>query len=225
MERHEENILRREDISTAGRIVLIAAVALLLFAATSHAQVQTLFNDKEIHSGGFGGPQVMYTTFNGEEGMLVGGQGAWVINETFYLGGGGFGLTTHHDGMRDANYQQTPQLLMGYGGPMVGIILRNDDLIHLTADVMLGGGAVTNTVELRPGDPGFELDDDGYKTLRTAGFWHVQPMAHLELNVTDWMRVAVSGGYRLVRDFDSFGVTAEDASGPVAGVTFRFGSW
>lgn len=225
MELQELKTTRKEDLATAGRILLIAAAALLLFAVAGHAQERTLINVSEIKSGGFGGPQIMYTTFNGEDGLLLGGQGAWVLNESVYLGGGGYGLTTHHDGVRNVNYSQTPQLVMGYGGVLFGVILQNDELLHLTADVMIGGGAVSNVVELRAGDPGFELDDDGYKRLRTSGFWHVQPMAHLELNLTDWMRVAVSGGYRLVRDFDAFGVSAEDASGPVAGLTIRFGSW
>ena len=48
---------------------------------------------------------------------------------------------------------------------------------------------------------------------------------HLEMNVTHWMRVSASVGYRSIRDFKSFGMTEKDASGRMAGVTFRFGSW
>jgi hypothetical protein len=66
---------------------------------------------------------------------------------------------------------------------------------------------------------------EDWRAYDTDSFWFVQPMVHLELNVTNWMRVAASVGYRSVRDFNSFGMNADDISGKMAGVTFRFGSW
>lgn len=200
------------------RKIFIAVVGVLIAAAAAQAE-QTLLQSGEFTSGGFGGPEVYWTTFNGEDAMMVGGSGAWVINRTLYLGGGGYGLASNHDGPPIVDYIGTPRLQMGYGGAMLGLILRNNDLIHITGDVMVGGGAVSNTTRTNNDyNDQWHVDD-------SDSFWFVQPMLRMEMNVTRWMRVSASVGYRSVRDFKSFGMTADDVSGKMAGVTLRFGSW
>ncbi len=198
-----------------GRALLAAAV-LLLVVSNAPAQERTLLNTEDIESGAFGGPQVCWTTFNGESGMLVGGTGAWVLNREVYLGGGGYKLTTNHDGLPVGVADKSSRLHLGYGGVVAGVIVRNDNLIHITAEVMLGGGSIVRSTNVS----GNKWEDHGEE-----GFWQVQPMVHAEMNVTTWVRAALSVGFRLVRDFNSFGLTAGGASGPVVGVTLRFGSW
>ncbi|MFH0883631.1 MAG: hypothetical protein V2A56_11640 [bacterium] len=197
----------------------MVAAGCLAVAVTAQAGEQTLLKSGEFSSGGFGGPEVLWTTFNGEDALIVGGTGAWVINRTLYIGGGGYGLASNHDGPLIEGYDGTPKLQMGYGGAMLGLIVRNDDLVYIVGDVMIGGGTVANSTH--PGDS----DHDNWTNEDTESFWFVQPMLRAELNVTRWMRVSASVGYRSVRDFSGFGITAEDASGTMAGVTFRFGSW
>jgi len=207
----------REKMGNIGITTLSLLFGAMMFLLSSPAfgQTRTLLNTDELHSGLFGGPQVYWTTFNGESGLLVGGSGAWVINRTFYLGGGGFGLTSRHEGPALEGYDSAPRLGLEYGGLLFGFILKNDDLLHLTADLMIGGGTVSNQVEVNG-----EWERHG-----AEGFWHVQPLVHAEVNVTEWLRIALSGGVRYVGDLNSFGVDGGDASGPVMGLTFRIGAW
>ncbi len=200
------------------RKIFIVAAAVLAIAAAAQAE-QTLLQSGEFSSGGFGGPELLWTTFNGEDALIVGGTGAWVINRTLYLGGGGYGLASNHDGPPIEGYVGTPRLQMGYGGGMVGLIFRNDDLFHFTGDVMVGGGSIANTIQRGDDHQGLWPGTDN------DSFWFVQPMVRIELNVTRWMRVSASFGYRTVYDFKSFGMAADDVSGEMAGVTFRFGTW
>jgi len=200
-----------------GPLFAAIALSLVLFSAPAEARERTLLGSTHYSSGGFGGVQVLSTQFNGEDAVLVGGSGAWVINEKFYIGGGGYGVGTHHDGPMIEGYEDTPRLEMGYGGAMVGLILRNDDMIHLAGDVMIGGGSVMNMVET-----GY---NDSWTEHEAEAFWFIQPMAHLEMNVTHWMRASFSYGYRSARDFNAFGMDENDLSGHVIGATIRFGGW
>ena len=49
--------------------------------------------------------------------------------------------------------------------------------------------------------------------------------ARLELNVTTYFRLGVTGGYRLVSGSDLQGISDDELSGPYGGLTFRFGSF
>jgi hypothetical protein len=203
------------------KIAGIIVIAGLFMIACAYAEERTLFNSEGMSHGGFGGPQVLWTEFNGEDGLLVGGHGAWVVNKTFYLGGAGYGLVSEHAGPEVPNYTETPELRMGYGGMLIGFILSNDRVVHTTADVLIGGGGINNNIGE---EKEFYHDPNVYRSS-TDAFWMVQPMAHIEVNITDWMRLDISGGYRYVENIDSFGLKNDDVSGPVAGLTLRFGSW
>lgn len=111
---------------------------------------------------------------------------------------------------------------MGYGGPTIGIILANDRLLHIASDITLGGGGLSYAWKDKDND--FDHHDSGDNwSDQTDEFFVMQPMAHLELNVTDWFRVLGSVGYRYTNGVNLGKYSDDDASGAVAGVTFRFG--
>ena len=57
------------------------------------AQEETLISG-QLEYGGYGGPVVKFTTINNDWEVMVGGRGGWIINHSFVLGGGGYGLVT-----------------------------------------------------------------------------------------------------------------------------------
>jgi hypothetical protein len=59
----------------------------IVFTLPVLAQEATLING-EIESGGFGGPVLKVTSINGENAVLVGGRGGWIINHSFVLAAG-----------------------------------------------------------------------------------------------------------------------------------------
>ncbi|NIN69246.1 MAG: hypothetical protein GTO63_32105, partial [Anaerolineae bacterium] len=58
------------------------------------AQEPETLIEGDVRHGGFGGPVVKFTEVNNEFGVLVGGRGGWIINDSFVLGAGGYGLVT-----------------------------------------------------------------------------------------------------------------------------------
>ena len=55
------------------------------------------------------------------------------------------------------------------------------------------------------------------------GFGFVEPTANLELNVTDYMRVTLGGGYRFAFASERDGISGSDLSGAVGRMNFEFG--
>lgn len=207
---------------------LLVLTALFLLAFSANAQnsptEQTLLGS-DISIGAFAGPGVYYTDYMGEATALMGGQVAVNVNRTYYFGLSGYAFGRHPDAgpvMVDNNLRQS-RFEGAYGGVMLGGMLYQDQLIHGSADVMIGGGAISRVLnhpglhEWGDGDQGYEYDNDG--------FFVVQPMAHAELNMVRWMKVDLGAGYRFVSGIDQFGLENSDVSGPVAGLGLRFGKF
>lgn len=70
--------------------VIVTAI-LLVLPLSVLSQEKTLL-EGEVSHGGFGGPAVKFTSVNGDFGIMVGGRGGWIIDHTFVIGGGGYGL-------------------------------------------------------------------------------------------------------------------------------------
>jgi hypothetical protein len=219
-EEREEKMSKLTRLLKAALVVIIMLIVMVTFA---FAGENTLFGNQDLDIGGFGGPEIYYTTFNGQDVALVGGQGAVVFNEKIYIGFGGYGTAPENEVDSIEPYSDAYQNL-GYGGMMFGMILKNDNIVHFSTDVMVGAGAVVESYDYH-----FTIYDDynRHDKSRHDAFWFVQPMARIEVNVTDWMRLDASAGYRFVKDTNEskFGISDEDASGPVIGLAFRFGSW
>jgi hypothetical protein len=75
---------------------LAITLIVLLLAFPAVAAGKTLFGGK-IESGGYGGPLFKVGPINGGTGLFVGGQGGWIINHHFVLGGKGYVLVNDID--------------------------------------------------------------------------------------------------------------------------------
>ena len=78
----------------------LLTVLLFLIASNASAQMNTLLQG-DIEHGGYGGPVLKVGQINGETKIFMGGQGGWIINNTFVLGGGGWGLVSDQDALLD----------------------------------------------------------------------------------------------------------------------------
>ena len=96
-------------------------------------------------------------------------------------------------------------------------------MIHTSADVLIGGGSISRVRDDR--EYRHHDSEDWDRSTDDDGFFMVQPMAHLEVNTFRWMRVDAGAGYRFVDGVSRFGLDNSDASGPVAGLNFRFGKF
>lgn len=186
----------------------ILLVAFLLPAVAGFAQEQeTLFKNAHLR-GGFGGPIFTWSQHNGKTGYGVGGGGGLVFDRLF-IGAFGQGETF------DAPKIGEKQLTMGYGGLWVGYTYPSHKLLHLYSSVKVGGGSVALT-DFRDD---WEFEDDWLDAVLV-----VTPEAGLELNISRWMRLSGSLGYRFVNGFngwESYG--KKDLNALTYGLTLRFG--
>lgn len=192
-----------------------------VLAVPVFAQDETLISGP-VESGGFGGPMVKLTTINGENAVLVGGRGGWIINRTFVIGGGGFGLVTNVNAKTpDATGQK--YLELGYGGLDLEYIRSSNELVHFSMNLLIGGGGVAYKEE--------EMST-GHREM--DGFFVLEPGIHVNLNVTQFFRIALGATYRYVTGVDtpvdSSGMripltSNADLSGPSAVLTLEFGKF
>ena len=181
--------------------------------AASPDRDQVLISGKLDH-GGYGAPHLKVTTVAGHAGLLMGGEGAWIIGHSFLLGGGGYGLVTNTDAPDLARSPLgTSSLGFGYGGVRVGYIIAPHDLFHVVASVLVGAGSV-QIIE--------HLDSDT-RTYRSASMFALEPDVALEVNIAHWIRAGIDGSYRYMPGSGIPGLSASKMGGPAAGVLVAFG--
>jgi hypothetical protein len=186
----------------------------LTFAAVASAQEETLICGN-IESGGFGGPAVKVTTINGEGAVMIGGRGGWIINHTFVLGGGGYGLVNDISATVPDAADGFRYVDLGYGGLDLEYITTSDRLVHLSIGLLVGGGGVRYK--------GDRVTDD---RRSMDGFFVAEPSLTVNLNVTRFFRIGAGASYRYVNGVNGGGITSDaDLSGASAMLTLKFGKF
>ncbi|MCU0648695.1 MAG: hypothetical protein MUF00_11910 [Gemmatimonadaceae bacterium] len=202
--------------------LLLAACGVVAYASALHAQDQTLVRGNTSF-GGFGGPTVAVGSILGETGVFVGGRGAFLIGRRFAIGGAGVGLSSEVPVARALSSRRY-DLEFGYGGVTLEAITQPSKLVHVTGLVLIGGGAANARVRDRDRigfQPpiGFPDDDPDVVTV-------IEPELAIELNVTNWMRIALGGSYRFVSGTDAdYLFTNSGLSGGTGKLTFKFGAF
>lgn len=205
-------------------------LVLFIIPALMYAQESTLLSG-EVDHGGFGGPVVKMTRINGADALLVGARGGWIINHTFVIGLGGYGLVTDIVPKTPGLFG-TDRLLLGYGGLELEFIMASDEVVHVTFPVLIGAGAVGYRSAIFDDDWGLNLHlsfDQRYDT-----FFVIEPAVNVELNVASFFRIAAGVSYRHVTGVnapvDAFGTprpltTNADLRGVSGMLVFKFGSF
>ncbi len=188
---------------------LIALIMTLVTGAGLVAQ-ETLFSDLSV-LGAFGGPFVEISEVNGQTVAVVGGGGALVL-DNFYLGGygqgGEYAEATVGEGMELERYD----VKFGHGGLWLGYSSNPYKLVHFFSSFKIGWGRA----RLRQsGDTAFQ-----------DRIFALTPEVGLEINLTDFFKLAFTGGYRYVDGIDRLpGLSDSDFRSPVGTITFRFGGF
>ncbi len=188
------------------RSTTLATILVAVSWSAALAQERTLITGG-VESGGMGAPVVKFTEIGNEFSVMAGGRGGWIINHTFLIGAGGYGLANDLDldGLhprRDVEF--------GYGGLELEYINNSDGLIHFTLEGLVGGGGLTTRVQgIYESEAVFVLEGGG----------------NLMLNVTPFFRMGIGGGYRWVTDVDTVILSSADMSAPYAALTFKFGKF
>ncbi|MFC1614092.1 hypothetical protein ACFL5K_02225 [Gemmatimonadota bacterium] len=190
---------------------LIILLLVVLLSYPVMAQDETLLSD-EIESGGYGGPLFKIGQINGETGIFVGGQGGWIINHRFVLGGKGYGLVNDVE----VEGSQNLKLEFGCGGALLEYIIASNKLLHLSIHSMIGAGGVRYAVK----DYEDNHDDIDYSN---DGFFVLEPGINLILNVYKNFRIGAGTTYRYVNGVEYESLSNSDLSGVSVKVLLKFG--
>ena len=181
-------------------------LTLLIFVSTfAFAQKVETLAGEGTHYGGFGGTTVRVTGILGQTAVLIGGEGAMLMNHTFGFGGGGGGLITN---ITINDNGDTRRIRFGYGGVKFYYISNYEKLLHFTAGLLIGGGGVNEN-----------HDRESY------GVFVAEPSAGVELNLSRFFRIELSATYRFVHGITSSSYGDSDFSGLTGMLFIKFGAF
>ena len=187
-----------------------AIILLLVFLAhPAAAQEETLFSGG-FESGGYGGFFVKFGQIVGESAIFMGGQGGWVINHRFVIGGKGYGLIDR--------VEVSPNIKLEFGcwGGLLEYIIASNKIVHASIQSMIGAGGVRYAV-IDHGQPHAQIN------YSEDAFFVLEPGVHLVLNVNKFFRIAAGATYRYVTGVEYEDLTNSDLSGLSGEVVFKFG--
>jgi len=186
-----------------------------------------LGDGKKVKVGAYGGIGGAYTRLMGEDSGLVSFEGALLFDHRLSLGVAGYAFTRTPAGplASDGGAQQ-------FGAGYAGLALRYSVFgglpVYGTFGVVMGAGAVN----LRHADAfSFESSCDNH-SCRDSGDWQngrfdpflfVQPEVALNANVTRWLRLGATVGYRFTGGVGRFGLSEADLNGVVLGGNIQLG--
>lgn len=196
----------------------LAIIMLAFFSCQLFAQEETLVGSSEITHGGFGGPVIKYTQVNGEPAVLVGGRGGWIINHTFVIGGGGYGLVNDINA-NNIVFGTQPYINFGYGGVELEYIVHSDQLTHFSVYSLIGAGAVTYRGEL------FNDWESWSNQFGSDAFFIFEPAVNVEVNIISFFRINAGVSYRFISGLNFDDLRNSDFAGPSAILTFKFGKF
>ena len=175
-------------------------------------QIKTLAGNQKISHGGYGAFSIYYSKINGENALLVGGKGGWVINHRLTLGLAGYGFVND----LEVNYfddKKGMNLSGGYGGLLIEPIIMPYELVHLTVPVLIGAGGVTY------------FDNNWWKDhiYPSKAFFVFEPGLELELNIIKFMRIGLGISYRITSDIGIDNMKSKNLDALSGGISFKFG--
>lgn len=188
------------------RMLSFAALSLAITCSAVAEERETVVTASVAH-GGFGGPEARLTTLNGGTNLLMGGKGAWLIDHTYYLGGGGFGSVRD---VKDTN------LNLGYGGVLFGILREPSKKFHYYFEVLVGAGSLS--------EPDRDRSHTG-SVHHSDSFFVVEPAVGGSINLSEFATLNGGLSYRMIEGNDIAGMDDSDLSGLALQVNVMFGKF
>jgi len=207
------------------KIILLS----LIFSIQPFAQEETLIGNNEITHGGFGAPVIKYTQIKDEPAVLVGGRGGWIINHSFIIGGGGYGLVNNIEANRPLVYipelpprEYQPYINFGYGGLELEYIILSDNVTHFSVYTLIGAGGINYRNRLWD-DWDFENQDAW--NYGSDAFFVVEPAVNVEINIISFFRINTGVSYRFISGVNFYNLQNSDFAGLSAQLSLKFGKF
>lgn len=167
-----------------------------LFAQVGGDSTSYLLSEKTVLSG-FGAPFVEFSSVNKQFAVCLGGGAAMMINQTLFIGGYFEGIVTNHyrEDLQTIVDAQRPKISFEHGGIWLGYIYKHKKAIHGGLSMKLGWGEI----DLKDEGNGNPDSDYDYNDR----IFTIQPQVETEFNMTEWFKINVGVGYRIVTGIDA----------------------
>jgi len=170
---------------------------------------KVVFTPGKIDHGGYLGVYNQATMMNGNLCNLVGGKVAWIVNHSFSLGAGGYGLTypterTEFTGKKYNGLDTTTAF--GFGGVLFEYFIWPDRIVTIAPGIIIGGGGIEY---YNPAEVDEEKDDEKL----TDSFLTVMPELNIYLNITEYVRIGAGVSYRFVNGIEQDTFSDNDIRG------------
>jgi hypothetical protein len=181
------------------------------------SDINTIFTEDNFKiTGGLLGPEFKVSDTYDDYGLLIGLKLGGIVNDNFFIGLAGYGLTTkstfHSDGLR-------LRVGMGYGGLAMEYTIMGKKALHFSIPVLVGVGGYTF----------YEENDDpfwnDYNDVDNTVAFIVEPGVNVELNITKFLRFSTGVSYRYVTatQLDVLDISNADLSNLSYNASFKFG--
>lgn len=199
--------------------ILFTAVFVHIFLSVKQVNCQDTTNTEEyeylfsgdIRVGGFGGPLVSIGSVNGKTAVYAGGGGAMIINNGFYFGGYGYGLTNNFETVADTAKGSKGDVEFGHGGLWGGYTFMGRKVVHPTISLKAGWGSLN-------------IDDmAAFQEYLRDEFFVLTPALEIEFNLWPWMKIAAGANYQWVNGLSNAYYSNDDFSQFMGSMTFKFG--
>jgi hypothetical protein len=172
---------------------------------------------EKIAVGGYGGVTVLATDLEGQTAMLIGGEGAVLLDHRLVIGLGGYGLTSVVDAAPFENGDRS-LLMLGYGGPIMRYQFVGEGPLVLSIGALIGGGGFGFLREISSQD--WEVEEE-YTTGQV--FFVIEPSLQAHVHLTRWMRLGANLNYRAIQGANARGVDDQGLSSFSGGGHLQFG--
>jgi len=186
--------------------LFVFAFAIPVFAQTenndttenTNKEIRTIFGNRTPSHGGYGAITTNYTDLQGQDGLVMGVRGAWIINHSISLGVAGYGFFNEPVVNSQIDTEGNEYMLAGgYGGLLIEPIVGGLFPVHLAFPVVAGVGGISYARTT--------YDDTWDETEMNSpedvdAFLIFEPGVEMEVNVLKNMRICVGAYYRLTTD-------------------------
>lgn len=197
-------------------LILCLSVGLLSIAQAQNDTPATLFGGTgNVKVSGFGGPTISVGVVDGSVAVFNGGGGGVMLNNFFF---GGYGSNMSFSTVTRTIDNEQLRLRMSHGGLWLGYDAQAHKLLHLTSSLKLGWG----NLQFYRSHSNFYNDS---QSVKQEQFFMLTPEVGVEVNITKFMKIALTGGYRvgIANAITEDSGSVINLNGQYAALTFKFG--
>ncbi|MFD2034668.1 hypothetical protein ACFSKL_07710 [Belliella marina] len=193
--------------------LLLLCMVCCQFKLFAQNETETLFGNKGLinteNLGFFIAPSYGFTQMDGSNTTLLNLRGGISFKDKFTAGAY---FNTSHNESRPLS-ETSPNIYMDYWtvGGFVEYTVASQKVVHLTFPFNIGYGEVKMN------------DGNGGSDFGVSGFFQLEPVALVEVNISQYVRFNAGAGYRLVGNMNYRNINQSDLSGLTTYIGLKIG--